>query len=89
MLGSWLEIFAGADPPQLDYRLLHREQHAEIAVHLVEEYIRPNGSRAEGAAVVLATNVYLLTDGGWRIFNHHASTPLVRQQSSRPTRQMH
>lgn len=89
VLGSWLEIFAQADPPQLEYRLVHREQRADIAVHLVEEHIRPSGSRAEGAALVLATNVYILTERGWEMLSHHASTPMVGRETTRPARHMH
>ncbi len=83
ILGSWLEIFAGADPPQLDYRPIHCEQHADIAVHLVEEHIRPKRSRDEGAALVLATNVYVLTERGWEMLSHHASTPLLGRETAR------
>ena len=33
-------------------------------------------------AVILATNVYLFTDAGWRMLAHHASLPLVESNES-------
>lgn len=89
VIASWLEIFASADPPQMEHRLIHGYVQDGIAVHLVEERIRPSGGTSETAALVLATNIYRLTDGGWRLFSHHASTPLVRRGQRTRGRQVH
>lgn len=44
---------------------------ANLAVHLVSEQLLDPEGRIVG--LVLATNVYELTDGGWRMLMHHAS----------------
>jgi len=85
---SWVEIFDAADPPRMEYRVLRRRQAEDLAVHLVEEHIRASGSKPGAAAVVFATNVYTLTDRGWRLISHHASTPLVRREKA-DARQLH
>lgn len=77
VLGSWVQIFASADPPKLDYRLLHNRQGTELAVHVVEERIRPAGDKTSKAALVVATNVYVAVADGWRMLSHHASLPMV------------
>lgn len=89
VLGSWMEIFASADPPHLEHRVLQRRESDGIAVHLVEERIRPSGSKSKSQALVFATNVYTLTDTGWRLLSHHASTPLVQREKPAVKRQIH
>lgn len=85
VIASWLEIFASAAPPQMAHRLVNSYVQDGMAVHLVEERIRPSGEASQSAALVLATNVYRRTDAGWRLFSHHASTPMVRR-GVRPSR---
>lgn len=86
---SWLEIMSSADPPQLDYRVLSTQHSAQLAVHLVEEYIRPAGSKQQGMALVLATNVYLDSGRGWRLYSHHASLPVMQRGDSSGQRKVH
>jgi len=89
VLGSWLQIFASADPPQLEYRLLQSRQGAELAVHVVEERIRPSGDKSAKSALVIATNVYIAVQSGWRMLSHHASLPMVYTADSSKGKQMH
>jgi hypothetical protein len=89
VFGSWLQIFAAADPPQLEYRLLHSWQGEELAVHLVEERIQPSRGKTGGSALVVATNVYAAVRGDWRMLSHHASLPMGLPPDSREPRQVH
>ena len=88
VLNSWQNIFTSADPPKLEYRLLYSRHEEKIAIHLVEENIRPSGS-SHRSAVVLATNVYVLEGEGWRLFSHHASLPMMKRGRTEPDRKMH
>ena len=69
---SWRQIFA--NPMRLRFRVSHRHALTDegVAVHSVQEEIEIEG-RNGVAAVVAATNVFVLTDGGWRLWMHHAS----------------
>ena len=89
VVASWLEIFSSADPPKMEFRLVHSQEHGDMAVHLVEERIAPGRSRSAEAAVVFSTNVYRRNAGGWRLLSHHASVPLVRRSESKGGRRLH
>jgi uncharacterized protein (TIGR02246 family) len=69
---SWRQIFAGGQT--LKFRL--REQRAingmTLVVHSVYEQINVGGE-ARVRNPVIATNVYLRTQDGWRMVVHHAS----------------
>jgi hypothetical protein len=74
VMQGWARIFRGAQLPQIEYSLSAQLQNSMQEVHLVEERIGDPASPAgEAAAIVLATNVYVLTNRGWRIACHHAS----------------
>jgi uncharacterized protein (TIGR02246 family) len=88
---SWVQIFSGA--PQLSVRTVdvQRFDGQEVVVHSVIEQVSPRGQQAP-VGQVYATNVYELTDGGWRMVVHHASpTPEVpaREEPSGPTHTLH
>jgi len=73
---SWAQIFAGGGT-QLRVRAtdVRRFDGNSVAVHaLVEVLTSPAQPGAQGQSVC-ATNVYELTDGGWRMVVHHA-TPM-------------
>ena len=89
VVGSWLQIFASADPPQLEYRLLSSRQDTELAVHVVEERIRPSGDKTVKSALVIATNVYIAVADGWRMLSHHASLPMVQATGSPKGKHVH
>ena len=80
---SWRDIFTGARRPEVAYQLLQVTHSDGLAVHLVEERIRPADAPPQHAPTrILATNVYRATAEGWRIIAHHASLPMV--ESRRP-----
>jgi uncharacterized protein (TIGR02246 family) len=79
VLNSWREVMTGAERPELHYRVIRRTATDGLAVHLVEELIRPSRSREEPNRI-LATNVYRQAEDGWRMTAHHASLPLLRKR---------
>ena len=89
VMKSWSDIFASSDPPKLEYRLLHSRHEEKVAIHLVEENIRPRGSGSDRSALVLSTNVYVLEGEGWKLFSHHASLPMMKRGGTAPDRKMH
>jgi ketosteroid isomerase-like protein len=82
VMQSWREIFSSAARPRITFRVLRTQSEGGIAVHLVEEMIRPGGSPEAKASRVLASNVYRLEPNGWRLCQHHASLPLMRRRGS-------
>lgn len=68
---SWESMFRNAPDMQFVINERSRNQSGELAIHIVEEHIRVNN--APPAAPVFATNVYRLTEAGWRMVLHHAS----------------
>ena len=77
---AWRQIFAGGQT--LRFRL--RQQQAlngmTLVVHSVYEQITvANEARARPA--VIATNVYMRTESGWRIVVHHASAAPVAPET--------
>jgi uncharacterized protein (TIGR02246 family) len=71
---SWAQIFAGGSQLRLRTTDVHIYDGQTVAVRSVVEQLAPPG-RAEATHTILATNVYELTDGGWRMTVHHASPP--------------
>jgi uncharacterized protein (TIGR02246 family) len=72
---SWAQIFSGGIA-QLRVRTndVRRVDGNSVAVHsLVEVLSSPGQSAPAQAQSVSATNVYELTDGGWRMVVHHAT----------------
>lgn len=69
---SWREIFSGG--PRLRFCITDAQytQGALLAVHLVQENIRAAGETGLRPPV-LSTNIYQLTESGWRMVLHHAS----------------
>jgi ketosteroid isomerase-like protein len=82
VLQSWGEIFSQARAPQVAYRLLQRLENDGLAIHTVEEAIRPGDGAAE-PTLLIATNVYRHTDSGWRMVAHHACLPMLGQRQAR------
>lgn len=68
---SWRQIFAAG--PRLRFRLLDPRVQAGrmVSVHNLVEHILVTGDLRPHLA--LATNVYVLAPGGWRMLMHHAS----------------
>jgi ketosteroid isomerase-like protein len=88
VMRSWIEIFSNADPPTIEYRQVGNFEANNLAVHLIEELIRPKGARSERATRVLATNVFVREGKGWKMAEHHASLPLAppREEAKEPSK---
>lgn len=69
----WKNIFEHA--PEMEFTIsdASRTRVGGIAVHVVHEHIRIHNSDRHQPPVV-ATNIYRLTDKGWRMILHHASS---------------
>lgn len=69
---SWRQIFASGQRLSFQLRGQHTLQGMMMSVHSVYEQIAVAGD-PRGRQPVVATNVYLRTERGWRIVAHHAS----------------
>jgi uncharacterized protein (TIGR02246 family) len=80
---SWAQIFAGG-PSRLKVRTVDARKYAgqSVAVHSVVEVLSVAGQQGP-AQSVCATNVFELTDNGWRMVGHHAS-PLSESPTAAP-----
>ena len=68
---SWARIFAGSAQLRVQTHGVQRFDGPTVAVHSLVEVVGAASGAAAGS--VHATNVYELTDGGWRMVVHHAS----------------
>jgi uncharacterized protein (TIGR02246 family) len=71
---SWLQIFSGGVKLSVRVAESQRLDGPSVAVRSVVEAITAPGTDAP-PQLVNATNVYVLTDSGWRLAMHHASPP--------------
>jgi hypothetical protein len=69
VLNHWAYILGDNQATNIEYRVISVEKHGNFAIHLVEESIGSDKVK------VLATNTYIYTDNGWRLYSHHASLP--------------
>lgn len=83
---SWRQIFSQG--PRLRFRLTGSRVVAGrmLSVHSVFEHVTVAGD-PRPTHPVLSTNIYLLTDRGWRMLMHHASplAPEAAPQESPPS----
>ena len=80
---SWRQIFSQG--PRLRFRLAGNRVFSgrTLSVHSVFERVTVAGD-PRPTNPVLSTNIYLLTDRGWRMLVHHAS-PLAPEAAPRET----
>jgi uncharacterized protein (TIGR02246 family) len=71
---SWMQIFSGGSQLRVRTTDVRIWDGQSVCVRNVIEMLAPPG-RNEPTHTVLATNVYELTDVGWRMTAHHASPP--------------
>ena len=71
---SWMQIFASNVKLNVRVSEASRFDGPSVAVRSVVEAITAPGTESS-PQFVNATNVYVLTDAGWRIAVHHASPP--------------
>lgn len=69
---SWKRIFEGGAPMRFKITDTQYTQDNLLSVHCLYERIR-FGQNYREISVVVATNIYTLTDNGWRMVLHHAS----------------
>ncbi len=69
---SWTQIFASGMALRIRTVDARRMMGSTMAVHSVVEMLTSPGEQA-ASPPVCATNVYLLTENGWRMTVHHAS----------------
>lgn len=72
---SWIQIFGGSTKLSVRVTQSCRLDGPSVAVRSVVESITTPGAESP-PQLVNATNVYVLTDAGWRIAMHHASPPV-------------
>ena len=73
---GWELIFAHAARMAIHLSDESRYDDQNLTVHVVHEHIRL-GQESQHQPPVIATNVYRLTDNGWRMVMHHASPTRV------------
>lgn len=82
---SWRQIFSSGQTLRFQLRDSQVVQGMMLAVHSVYEHITIAGeTRPRGP--VIATNIYLRTERGWRMVAHHASpvpAPAAAESESR------
>lgn len=69
---SWTQIFASGTALRIRTIDARRYMGSTMAVHSVVEMLAAGGEQANSPPVC-ATNVYVLTENGWRMTVHHAS----------------
>ena len=69
---SWRRVFNSGQTLSFQLRARHEIHGMMIAVHSVYEQITITG-QGPARNPLLATNIYLRTDRGWRMVAHHAS----------------
>jgi uncharacterized protein (TIGR02246 family) len=87
---GWAQIFSGAAKLRVQVNDACRFDGSSVAVHSVVELVAAAAGGPSGS--VHATNVYELTEGGWRMVLHHAS-PLAEataaEEPPSPTHTLH
>lgn len=86
---SWRQIFASPQNMRFQVREQHLLQAMMVSIHSVYEHITLSGeSRARGC--VLATNIYMRTENGWRMMAHHGSSaPAIEEPEPRRVKTLH
>ena len=69
---SWRQIFSGGSTLRFRLHQLRALAGMTLAVHSVYEQIAVAGE-SQSRHPVVATNIYMRTENGWRMVAHHAS----------------
>ncbi len=72
---SWQEVFASGANIEIEIHHKQWVEAPEVAIHIVHEQLVFNGDRMRLPPPLIATNVYLKNELGWRMVLHHASPP--------------
>ncbi len=79
---SWRQIFASGQTLRFQLREQQHVQGMMLSVHSVYEHVTAAGETRPRSPVI-ATNVYMRTERGWRMVAHHAS-PAPATTSTEP-----
>jgi ketosteroid isomerase-like protein len=82
---SWRQIFASGQTLRFQLRGQQQLQGMMLSAHSVYEHITVAGE-TRARPPVIATNIYLRTERGWRMVAHHAS-PSPAAVEAEPQRQ--
>jgi uncharacterized protein (TIGR02246 family) len=83
---SWRQIFASGQNVRFQVREQHLLQAMMVSVHSVYEQISL-ADEERTRACMIATNIYMRTERGWRMMAHHASpAPPVESPAGEPRR---
>jgi uncharacterized protein (TIGR02246 family) len=82
---SWRQIFASGQRLSFQLRESQHLQGMMLSVHSVYEHIAIAGE-PRARAPVIATNIFLRTDRGWRMVAHHASPAPAAAAETEPRR---
>jgi len=86
---SWRQVFAGTQDLRFHVREQHLLQAMMVSVHSIYEQISV-GEDERTRACMVATNIYMRTERGWRMMAHHASpAPPVEPQQPRRVTTLH
>jgi ketosteroid isomerase-like protein len=89
---NWAQIFKSGQRLQVHLSDQVIVAGAQFSLHSVQENILVLGGQGAGAhSIVVTTNVYLHSAGGWRMVLHHAShapAPVVRRDAPQETRKV-
>lgn len=76
---SWAGILHATPALAIRVELVMRVRRGPLAVHTVHEYLRTGDQEARRP--IVATNIFLETEEGWRMVMHHASPSTVTAQT--------
>ncbi len=73
---SWRQIFLAGKKMHFEISDEQRKETDDIAIHIVTENIYMHGDPKPRPPIV-ATNIYKLTNQGWKMILHHASPSVI------------
>jgi ketosteroid isomerase-like protein len=85
---SWGEIFRNGSGLRFRLADVSRTQDALLSIHVLHECISVAGEDRERPPAI-ATNIYQLTETGWRMILHHASPVAVPTKPDKPNSKLH
>ncbi len=83
VLDSWVQILSNLGEIVFYTEVIHRSMSDDMVVHLVIERIAASHQPDAEVSLVLASNVYVREQNGWRLQMHHASLPPPMQQDEK------
>ena len=81
---GWQELFRGGSGLRFRLGEVSRIQDALLSIHILHEHITVPGENGERPPAV-ATNIYQLTQDGWRMILHHASPVATQLRPDKPS----